>query len=168
MNQFTLLNKTNFDCYLQLYASLAEKLPKPSLDLLIESTFLQIYAMLEASLYAECGELSIKKKASLARFEHALKEQGFNVDNEHWHTLLSISKIRNCLLHGNGRLDHDQYGQDTTETINLLNSDANSSLIEISSAAHPQGSSKINIQFSFLPYCCDIIKKFITIQKSLA
>jgi hypothetical protein len=165
MNYFTFLNTTNFDTYLQVYDSLAEKLPKHYLDLLIESTFLQIYAALEATLYSECKERSIKKKASLSRFEQALQEQGIHVDNEHWTTLLSIGNVRNCLLHGNGKIDSDQYGQDTTDTINLLNTQANLSLIEINSAPFSSTSSTIKLQPSFLPYFCDTIKKFITMQQ---
>ncbi|VEB32286.1 Uncharacterised protein [Legionella sainthelensi] len=50
---------------------------KQSLDILIESTFLQIYAELEEALCLECEKQLIKKKASISRFETALTEQGY-------------------------------------------------------------------------------------------
>jgi hypothetical protein len=182
MNQFKFLKITNFEPHLKLYALVAviiqkenseleldqsnqQELSKHRLGLLVESTFLQIYAELEASLYYECKEQLIKKKASLSRFESALKEQGFTIDNEYWHTLLSISKIRNCLLHGNGRLDSDQYGQDTKDTINQLNSDASTSLIVLINNLNPhKESSEMKIQPSFLSYCYVTINHFLNAQ----
>ena len=132
------------------------------LNILIESTFLQIYSQLEAALYHECSAHLIKKNASIARFEMALRELGYSIDSEYWNALLDISKIRNCLLHGNGRLDSDRYGVDTKETINSLNSDANTSLIELINLQNQEeGVSRIKLNEQFLHYCFIKIKAFI-------
>lgn len=139
---------------------------KQSLDILIESTFLQIYAMLEESLYHECEQKLIKKNASIARFETALKERGYRIDNKHWQTILNISKIRNCLLHGNGKLDSDRYGVDTKDTIHALNAEANTRLIEIINLnGHGEETAKIKIKEQFLHYCFIKIQNFIDSQK---
>ncbi|KTD53616.1 hypothetical protein Lsan_4026 [Legionella santicrucis] len=139
---------------------------KQSLDILIESTFLQIYAELEEALYHGCEKQLIKKNASISRFETALNEQGYLINSEHWKTLLNISKIRNCLLHANGRIDIDKYGIDTKETIKTLNSDANIILIEILNLkGNSEGTSKIKIKEEFLNYCVIKIKNFIYPQK---
>ncbi|AWN73522.1 hypothetical protein LEAN103870_14960 [Legionella anisa] len=137
-----------------------------SIQTLVESTFLQIYAKLEEALYYECTQLLIKKNASISRFELALSELGYIIDNTHWNMLVNISKIRNCLLHGNGRLDSDRYGVDTKETINALNSDANTLLIEVIPLKdHKEGISKIKLNEPFLRYCFIEIKDFIHSQK---
>lgn len=139
---------------------------KQSLDILIESTFLQIYAQLEESLYHECEQQFIKKNASISRFETALNEQGYNIDNDTWNTLINISKIRNCLLHGNGRIDIDRYGIDTKDAINALNSDANNLVIEIIDLkGHREGIARIKIKEYFLRYCSIKIKTFIDSKK---
>lgn len=133
---------------------------------MIESTFLQIYAELEETLYHECEKQLIKKNASISRFETALNEQGYSIDSEPWKGLLNISKIRNCLLHANGRIDIDKYGVDTKETINAINSDANTLLIEILNLkGHREGTAKIKIKEYFLHYCFIKIQNFIYSQK---
>ncbi len=151
MNQFKFLQINHFEHQLKTYESMTASLQKniahlepkknineltteeahtlefykQSLEILIESTFLQMYAKLEEGLYQECATQFIKKNASISRFESALSEQGYTIDGEYWSSLLNMSKIRNCLLHGNGRLDSDRYGMDTKETIKFINSDAN-------------------------------------------
>ncbi len=192
MKEFTFLKIINFDHQLKIYELMSTSIQKEisdlesknhlhkltkdearnlefytqSLDILIKSTFLQIYAQLEESLYHECEQQDLKKNASIVRFETALSEQGFNIEGEYWRNLLEIAKIRNCLLHGNGRLDSDRYGEDTRETINSLNSDAKTILIEIIDLkGHRKGSSKIKIKNEFLPYCINLIKNFINSQK---
>lgn len=144
------------------------KLYQQNWDILIESTFLQLYAKLEEALYHECARQLIKKKASISRFETPLSEQGYSLSNEHWKVLINISKIRNCLLHGNGRIDSDQYGLDTKETMNRINLDANTALIEIIDlSTHRENTSKIKIKAPFLQYCVEKIKDFIEDQKTL-
>ncbi|EHL31025.1 hypothetical protein [Legionella drancourtii] len=192
MNQFKFFKLINFEYQLKIYDLVATSIQttsahleskknineltpdethdlvsyKQSLDILIESTFLQIYATLEESLYHECEQKLIKKNASITRFETALKELGYRIDNKHWQTILNISKIRNCLLHGNGRLDNDRYGIDTKDTIQSLNADANTLLIEIINLnGHGEGTAKIKIKEQFLHYCFIKIQKFIDSQK---
>lgn len=192
MDQFKFLTIFNFEYQLKIYNLVSESIKKDishlesknninkldmdeirnlafykqSLDILIESTFLQIYAELEESLYHECEKQLIKKNASISRFETALNEQGYCIDSEHWKTLLNISKIRNCLLHANGRIDIDRYGIDTKETIKTLNGDANTILIEIVNLKdHKEDTAKIKIKESFLEYCVIKIQGFINPQK---
>ncbi|KTD72597.1 hypothetical protein [Legionella tucsonensis] len=192
MNQFKFLKTIHFEYQLKLYELLTTFIEKEiahfeskknineltidemhtlefynlSLETLVESTFLQIYAKLEEALYYECETLLIKKNASILRFEPALNQQGYTIDSKHWKMLVNISKIRNCLIHGNGRLDSDQYGVDTKETIHYLNSDANIPLIEIIHLRdHKEGISKIKLNKPFLHYCFIEIKSFIHSQK---
>ncbi|KTD42272.1 hypothetical protein [Legionella parisiensis] len=192
MNQFKFLKTIHFEYQLKLYrlmtASIQKQIAeleskknineltideirtlefyKQSLQNLVELTFLQIYAKLEEALYYECDKLLIKKNASILRFEAALIEQGYTLDNTRWKMLVNISKIRNCLLHGNGRLDSDRYGVDTKETIYCLNSDANIPMIEIIHLKdHQEGVSKMKLNEAFLHYCLIEIKDFIQSQK---
>ena len=100
-----------------------------------------------------------KKNASIIRFEPALKEQGFNLNNEAWDKLVEIAKIRNCLIHGNGRIDQDKYGEDTKATITSLNRNAKTQLVEfIDSKTLIEGSFKIKAEF--LVYFVNQIKIF--------
>ncbi|KTD66938.1 hypothetical protein Lste_3144 [Legionella steelei] len=192
MDQFKFLTIFNFEYQLKIYDLVSESIKKDishlesknninkldmdeirnlafykqSLDILIESTFLQIYAELEESLYHQCEKQLIKKNASISRFETALNEQGYCIDSEHWKALLNISKIRNCLLHANGRIDIDRYGIDTKETIKTLNGDASTILIEIVNLkGHKEDTAKIKIKESFLEYCVIKIQSFINPQK---
>ena len=112
--KFKFLDLTRFDYLLTMYNLINSQFPEPN-QILIESTFFQIYATLEEVLYGECNQQIIKKNASIIRFEPALKEQGFNLNNEAWDKLVEIAKIRNCLIHGNGRIDQDKYGEDTED-----------------------------------------------------
>jgi hypothetical protein len=129
---------------------------------LVETTFLQIYATLEESLYDQCKQYVIKKNASIIRFASALTDQGYNLENEYWSELVNLSKIRNCLLHGNGRLDNDKYGIDTRTIITRLNSAAKKTLIEIMDL---QETSKLQLNLSVLDYFATTIKLFISTQK---
>lgn len=177
MNQFKFLKITDFEYLLTIYESVKASIQedinhlqvaqninvllteqvypidfyKQSIDILTESTFLQIYTKLEAALYNECDTYSIMKKASISRFESALSEQGYSINNEDWQKLLGISKVRNCLLHGNGRLDADRYGLDTKDTITILNADAHKVLIETGYLdTNRKESSTIRLHASFL------------------
>lgn len=138
---------------------------KQSLSILTESTFFQLYAQLEESLYQECEKQCIKKNASISRFESALNEQGYNTNSEQWTMLIHLAKIRNCLLHGNGRLDSDRYGEDTRNTINYINLDANETHIEIVNlTGHREETAKIKLLESFPRYCFIKIQEFIDSQ----
>jgi hypothetical protein len=176
MNQFKFFNLINFEYPLKIYESLAtsmqtntallatkQNIHDLNLDILIASTFLQMYAQLEESLYCECAPQLIKKNASISRFATALTELGYCIDNAHWHTLVNFSKIRNCLLHGNGRLDNDRYGVDTTETIHALNHAANAELIAIIHSA--EGSAQLKIKEKCLYYYLSTLKNFLAAQK---
>jgi len=184
MNEFKFLKANIFEYQLNLYELVATSIHKEikyleseeltademsslefykqSLHTLVKVTFLQIYAQLEDSLYYECKYHVIKKNASIIRFETALREQGYNIDNKYWKNLLHISKIRNCLLHGNGRIDNDKYGVDTQTTINSLNSAASTSLIDVIDLKE---TSKIKLNPSFLHYCLNTITHFIEDSK---
>lgn len=176
MSEFKYLHLINFEHYLKLYElvsnSIQQELSKqePSaqkpynqgLKTLIETTFLQMYALLEESLYLECKQHVLKKNASIVRFEPALKAQGFNTENDSWTALLHVSKIRNCLLHGNGRLDNDRYGEDTRNTIFYLNEVAKKLLIKITEL---EETSKLRLHENLLYYYPILIKNFIDAQK---
>ncbi|MCW8469713.1 hypothetical protein OQJ19_03450 [Fluoribacter gormanii] len=192
MNQFKFLKIINFEYQLKTYELIKSSIQKDishlelkknsyeltpdeittlecykqSLKILIESTFLQIYSQLEEVLYSECGEQLVKKNASISRFETPLGALGYPIASNCWNALLNISKIRNCLLHGNGRLDSDRYGIDTKETISSLNSDANTALIElIHLKDHEKGVSRVKLNEQFLHYCFIKIKNFIGSQE---
>ena len=111
----------------------------------------------------ECEQHFIKKNASIIRFETALQKQGYNTNNEFWDRLLELAKIRNCLIHGNGRIDNDKYGEDTRNTINSLNADAKNQLVKIIENAQ-NSSSKIKIKPELLTYFVNTIKEFYTFQ----
>ena len=183
MNQTNTLKPTNFGYLLKLYelsahfikAELLSLETKTTLtpdeinslafytqaqDRLIESTFLQWYSELEAWLYWSCKNQVIKKNACISRFEKALIEEGFNLDNEAWQALVHSSKIRNCLLHGNGRLDNDRYGLDTRKTIEALNS--NTLLIE---TIPLEDGAKIKIKEPLLEYYIMKTKQFLSMPE---
>lgn len=186
MNQTNSLKLTSLDSVLNLYELNAEIIQKElcsleskttripedikrlafyeqALEMLVESTFLQLYSRLEQVLYEACERKFIKKNASIGRFETALIEQGYNLDNEPWKALVNSSKIRNCLLHGNGRLDKDRYGVDTRQIIDALNSDT--LLIEtIPLESLGDGSAKIKIKEQFLYYCVSNAQQFFSIS----
>jgi hypothetical protein len=173
MPSFKFLTLVNFEYQLKLFDSNATSVKKDNatltgdqmlrLSILTESTFLQMYAQLEAFLYQECEKQCIKKNASISRFESTLNEQGYNTNNEQWNMLIHLSKIRNCLLHGNGRLDTDRYGEDTRNTINCINS--NETHIGILNLTGPrEGTAKIKLLESFPGYCFVKIKEFIKSQ----
>lgn len=163
---FKFLKLNHFNSLLKMY----EQVNTVYLDnnsestaILIESTFLQLYSQLEEALYFECEQHFIKKNASIIRFETALQEQGYNTNNEFWDRLLELAKIRNCLIHGNGRIDNDKYGEDTRNTINSLNADAKNQLVEIIENAQ-NTSSKIKIKPELLTYFVNTIKEFCSFQ----
>lgn len=136
-----------------------------SLYILTESTFLQMYAQLEETLYHESEKKLIGEKSSILRFEKALKNRGYDINCDFWKALINISKIRNCLLHSNGRLDIDRQREDTIKNIKLINNDAKSEVLQIIDFKHHKpGTSKIIIQEGFLEYCFIIIKNFINSQ----
>lgn len=128
---------------------------------LVTSTFFLMYGMLEDALYLECDGYNIKKNASILRFETALKDQGYDVTNQWWNTLLDLAKIRNCLLHGNGRLDTDRYGIETKNVINALNCHSSALLIEVIDV---QGTTRIKLNNALLRYFYNAVVQFINVQ----
>lgn len=165
MPSFNYLTPINFEDQLKLFNVIKASIKPEHVSILIESTFLQMYAQLEGSLYQECEKHVIKKNASIARFENALNELGYVTNTQHWEYLIHLSKIRNCLLHGNGRLDNDKYGEDTRNTIHCINLDANEILIEI---VHLPGQlTKIKLLENFPNYCFTKIYNFIHASASI-
>jgi len=163
---FKFLKLNHFNSLLKMYEQVnAVYLDNNSENtgILIESTFLQLCSQLEEALYYECEQHFIKKNASIIRFEAALQEQGYNTNNKFWDRVLKLAKIRNCLIHGNGRIDNDKYGEDTVNTINSLNADAKTQLVEIIENAH-NASSKIKIKPELLTYFVNTIQEFCSFQ----
>lgn len=131
-------------------------------DILIQSTFLQLYAMLEETLYHESCKETIGKLSSITRFKEALAKQGYDTSGYFWNLLEQISQIRNCLLHSNGRLDIDRNRIKTEKAIKELNISENEQVIKnIVIKQHKTGTINVLIQESFLDYFSFIIKSFI-------
>ena len=136
-----------------------------STNILIQSTFLQLYALLEETLYHESCKKTIKNLSGIKRFKEALAKQGYDTSGNFWKRLEEISKIRKCLLHSNGRLDIDRYRSETESAIEMLNNSANEQVIKtIDLKHHKPGTTIILIQESFLDYSSFIIKSFINSQ----
>lgn len=173
-----MLSINSFLPHLKLYGLIASTLRNESLttppnelsqlhlNLLIESTFLQMYATLEEALILECNNALVPKKASISRFEKALAERGYLTDSKPWLLLIEVSKIRNCILHGNGLVTADQYGELTKAAILGLNTHAQTSLIEVKTQLFTSFS-KVTLNESFLTFYFDLIRNFINAQKVL-
>ncbi len=159
--KFKFLNPHDFELLIQTYEQITSSI-QANKQILIDSFFLQMYSQLEEALYFECERQIVKKNASILRFEEALKKQGYQLNNELWLKLLEVAKIRNCLLHGNGRLDNDKYGEDTRTSISNLNLDANEELIEL--VQLKEECFKIKINRTLLVYFFNKIKEFYLIQ----
>lgn len=136
-----------------------------STNILIQSTFLQLYSELEETLYHESGKETIGQSSSIRRFEKALTKQGYDTSGNSWTVLVNIAKIRNCLLHSNGRLDIDRCRKDTESAIEIINNSAGHKVLEIIKLkGHKLGTDKIILLESFLEYYSFIIKRFINLQ----
>ncbi len=89
-----------------------------STNILIQSSFLQLYA--EETLYHEsCKENINKHLSNITRFKEALAKMDYDTSGYYWKMLENISKIRNCLLHSNGRLDIGRNRSETESAIAL-------------------------------------------------
>lgn len=138
-----------------------------STNILIQSSFLQLYAVLEETLYHESCKENINNSSSITRFKEALAKQNYDTSGYYWTMLVEISKIRNCLLHSNGRLDIDRQRIVTESAIALLNNSADKQVIKtIDLIHHKPSTTKILIQESFLDYSTFIIKSFINSKPS--
>ncbi len=133
-----------------------------SLDILIESTFLQLYAELEETLFHECSKEDIHHNSSIERFKQALKIQNYDIskNNNFWTNLNHFSKIRNCLLHCNGRLDiAGKYSGEVKKAIDAINQNISSEIIKIQQLkGHKEGTEKLKLSedslfvFSLIPH----------------
>lgn len=124
-----------------------------SLDILIESTFLQLYAELEETLYHECQKEDIDGGSGIKRFEKALIKQHYDTStqNPYWINLTRASLIRNCLLHANGRLDLAKKAAHLKSTIRELNQSVSSEVILIQPLeGHRAGTEKLKLSEDFL------------------
>jgi hypothetical protein len=73
------------------------------------NTFLMMYSYLEEWLYicrkTYAPEIALLNgKGSLKRFKNVIKELGLDLSSKLWQDLANAEKIRDCLLHANGRL----------------------------------------------------------------
>jgi len=73
------------------------------------NTFLMMYSYLEEwlyvgwKLYAPSVDLE-NKKGSIGRFRNIVHQLGVDLSSNYWQVLMDAEKIRNCLLHANGRI----------------------------------------------------------------
>ncbi|OJX91012.1 MAG: hypothetical protein BGO90_05400 [Legionella sp. 40-6] len=138
-----------------------------SLNILIESTFLQLYAELEETLYHECLKNEIQSGSGIKRFERALSNQNYDTSQKNllWVNLIFFSKVRNCLLHANGRLDIDKYPDEVRLAIKELNQNVSSEIIKIRHLkGHKEGTDKLNLTEDVLFVFGLICRNFIFSQ----
>lgn len=73
------------------------------------NTFLMMHSYLEEWLYvvwkayAPNVELD-NEKGSIGRFKNIVKQLGVDLSSNYWQVLMDAEKLRNCLLHANGRI----------------------------------------------------------------
>ena len=78
-------------------------------EMLRRTTFLLMYSHVEEWLfhvwktYARNVKLDCNE-GSIARFKPVLKTLGVDLSNDNWGLLRDAEKVRNCLLHANGRI----------------------------------------------------------------
>ena len=73
------------------------------------NTFLMMYSYLEEWLYVDWKAYAPNvvlqnKKGSIGRFSNIVKQLGVDLSSSYWQVLMDAEKIRNCLLHANGRI----------------------------------------------------------------
>jgi len=73
------------------------------------NTFLMMYSYLEEWLYVAwksyAPNVEMKNnKGSISRFRYIVKQLGVDLSSSYWQVLMDAEKIRNCLLHANGRI----------------------------------------------------------------
>jgi hypothetical protein len=104
---------------------------------MVNNTFLMLYSHLEEWLYhiwktyGRTVDLNGKKRGSVSRFSPVLQHV-LNIDlssDRNWQFVVEAEKIRNCLLHANGRIDLSTNSEDLRQIVvrrkNLL-SESNS------------------------------------------
>jgi hypothetical protein len=98
---------------------------------LMSNTFLLLYSHLEEWLfhigkrYANSIKLSNKNRGSISRFTPVV-QYALRLDvsqDEKWQFLLQAEKIRNCLLHANGRIDLSRDSQELRRLLSKSNTD---------------------------------------------
>ncbi|KTD45507.1 hypothetical protein Lrub_2304 [Legionella rubrilucens] len=72
-------------------------------EYLTDNVFLMMYSHVEEWLFIH-ADSDTDTGGSLERFERSLVMKGLNTSSSEWQSLLRAEKIRNCLLHANGRL----------------------------------------------------------------
>jgi len=102
--------------------------------MLLANTFLMMYSFLEEFMYHVWNRFSNgvsieQKKGSIKRFKNVFK-QSLGIDlgkDADWQFIVHCEKIRDCLLHANGRIDLFKDGSDIRKIIassnGLLESD---------------------------------------------
>jgi hypothetical protein len=73
------------------------------------NTFLMMYSYLEEWLYVDWKAYAPnverdKENGSIGRFKNIVKKLGVDLSSSCWQVLMEAEKIRNCLLHANGRI----------------------------------------------------------------
>jgi hypothetical protein len=100
---------------------------------LLNAAFLQMYAEIEEQLYHSCEKTMITNENSIIRFKAGVIKLGYDLScNAQWEILLNSSKIRNCLLHANGRLDISSDRDNILKAIQSINKKQNECLKIIS------------------------------------
>ncbi|MFC3908280.1 hypothetical protein ACFORL_04225 [Legionella dresdenensis] len=72
-------------------------------EYLTDNVFLMMYSHVEEWLFIH-ADSDTDHGGALERFERSLVMKGLNTSSSEWQSLLKAEKIRNCLLHANGRL----------------------------------------------------------------
>ena len=89
------------------------------------NTFLMMYSYLEEWLYVDWKayapnvELD-KENGSIGRFKNIVKQLGVDVSSNCWQVLMEAKKIRNCLLHANGRISLLKDSKKVKEVKNII------------------------------------------------
>jgi hypothetical protein len=79
--------------------------------MLLVNTFLMMYSFLEEFMYIVWKKFSkgvhVSNKGSIKRFKDVFKKSlGMDLEKDSdWQFIVRCEKIRNCLLHANGRID---------------------------------------------------------------
>lgn len=103
---------------------------KHSFKVLNISTFLQLYISFEEIVIQECEDEGVEiEEFCLDKCKKKLTALHYNVSGENWENITYIAKIRNCMVHTNGRLDLSSK-KNLTDVVDNINKKANDSLID--------------------------------------
>lgn len=84
-----------------------EKLLKSAINhhhnYLTTNTFLMLYSLTEEWLFIFAGK-PLNNGGGINRFNFSLINKGLKEDSPEWQALLQFEKVRNCILHANGRV----------------------------------------------------------------